>query len=382
MKTALVLSGGGARGAYQVGVLKALCKALPAPSTPFSIITGVSVGALNAAVLASEAQDFHKGVEKLETIWRGLHCDSVYRTDSLAMATQLSRWALAGLFGWAGATPPRSLLDNSPLRTLLEKNVHFEQVNHHIETGVLEAIAITASSYDTNQAVTFYNSTHGIKPWTRARRISASQAITAQHVMASSALPLVFPAIPIDGAYYGDGALRENAPLSAAIHLGCDQILTIGARDIKIDPHEDDEKQYYPSVGDLAGQMLDIVFNDDADADRECLLRINQTLALIPTAKRIEMGLRPIDLFSVHPTADIRQLAGQYAEDLPTSVRLLLRALGAFKHPWVLPSYLAFEPGYISALIDLGERDGANQAQLFVETLTNTSSPPFQANVS
>lgn len=367
-KSALVLSGGGARGAYQVGVLKALAEVVPENAQPFDIITGVSVGALNAVVLAARGDDFHAGVHDLENIWRNLHCHNVYHIETGAIAGQVLRWIRALLFGWAGAHPPRSFLNNAPLRTLLNTHVDFTRLNKLVGTHDLEALAITASSYETGRAVTFFQSAGEIKPWTRARRVGRRREITADHVMASSALPLVFPSVKIEGVYFGDGALRENAPLSAAIHLGCEHIVTIGARDKRPDPDLDLDMPY-PTLGYLTGQMLDILFNDHADADVERLTRINKTISLMSEQERERTNLKEIGLASVNPSRDVRLIAGEHVDELPSSVKFVLKAMGAYKSPWVLPSYLAFEPGYLSALIDLGYEDGKKQqAELLAQS--------------
>jgi NTE family protein len=356
-RDALVLSGGGARGAYQVGVLKALGDTLPEGAQPFRIVTGVSVGALNAVMIAAARGSFRERIAVLEGVWRELHCNNVFKTDGGEIRRQVRSWVGAAAFGWAGASPPPSILDNEPLHRLLDSHVDFGAVNGAIANGDLDALAITASSYESGQAVTFFAADREIEPWTRARRIGVRTVIGAEHVLASSALPLVFPAVRVSDHYYGDGALRENAPLSAAIHLGCDRILTIGARDGTPDAL-DAQGAAYPSVGILAGQALDILFNDDTDADIERLRRINHTLGLMRPDARAETNLRPIGLRNINPSEDIRGIAGRHVEELPGSVRMLMRMIGALKAPWVLPSYLMFEPGYIDALLDLGYRDG------------------------
>ena len=317
----------------------------------------MSVGALSASVLATHGDDFHKGVEKLLEVWQGLHCDQVFHADRGSVASQLLRWARAFTLGWAGASPPKSLLDNSPLGELLLEHVDFDRLNDIVGHCALKAFAITASSYETGRAVTFYRSGRDIIPWTRARRIGRRCRLSARHVMASSALPLVFPAIALDGVYYGDGALREHAPLSAAIHLGCDNIVTIGARDGKPDAPAEKPDAPYPSVGDLGGQMLDILFNDNMDADIERLTRINDTLEQLSETARQEARLRPIGITSITPSRDIRVIAGEHADELPGPVKTVIGAMGAMKAPFVLPSYLTFEPGYVNALIDLGYKD-------------------------
>ncbi|WOI52349.1 patatin-like phospholipase family protein [Parvularcula sp. LCG005] len=356
-KSALVLSGGGARGAYQVGVIKALASLTKPGTQPFPILTGVSVGALNACVLAADGDDFPRAAAELEKIWRALSCDAVYRTDWRAMSGNILGWLRAAVFGWAGARPPRSLLDNAPLRDLLDTHIDFARLNSTVGEGALKAFAITSSSYATGRAITFFKSERDIEQWQRARREGVRSNFSPDHVLGSSALPFVFPAIEHGGIYYGDGALRENAPLSAAIHLGCDRIFTIGARDLEPDPEKPQAHPVYPSVGYLAGQMLDILFNDNADADIERLKRINSTLALLTDEQRQNSHLRPIEIFAINPSTDIREIAGRHSHELPASVKAILRVIGAMSEPWVLPSYLTFEPGYIGELIDLGYAD-------------------------
>lgn len=356
-RRALVLSGGGARGAYQVGVLKALAEQVEPGTQPFPIITGISVGALNASVLATEPEDFRAGTRKLEKIWRELHCGRVFDARSGAVRGRLAHWAGAFMFGWAGIGAPPSILDNDPLRDLLHEHVDFARLNEAVGDGALDAFAITASSYATGRAITFFNGHDRLSPWSRARRIGRREPLNPEHVMASSALPLVFPAIQIDHAYFGDGALRESAPLSPAIHMGAESIIIIGARDNEPDPEPDQEMEY-PPVGYLAGQMLDILFNDDTQADIERARRINSTLALMRPENRSASPLRPVEVTCVNPSVDLRPVAGAHIDEMPGSLKFIMRAIGAHKAPWVLPSYLLFEPGYIGALIDLGEKDG------------------------
>ncbi|MEM9422999.1 MAG: patatin-like phospholipase family protein [Pseudomonadota bacterium] len=351
---------------------KALAEAVPQGKQPFSIITGVSVGALSASVLATHGDNFHRGVENLVRVWQNLHCDQVFHADRGSVASQLLRWARAFTLGWAGASPPKSILDNSPLGELVLEHVDFDRLNELVgQPGALKAFAITASSYETGHAVTFYRSGRDIIPWTRARRVGRRCRLSARHVLASSALPLVFPAISLDGAYYGDGALREHAPLSAAIHLGCDNIVTIGARDGKPDMPAETPDTPYPSVGDLGGQMLDILFNDNMDADIERLTRINDTITQLDEGEQERARLRPIKITSITPSQDIRRIAGEHADELPGPVKTVLNALGAMKPPFVLPSYLTFEPGYINALIELGYRDANKRMDALLKTTFN-----------
>ena len=357
---ALVLSGGGARGAYQVGVLKALAEDVPPGTNPFRVVTGLSVGAINAAVLAEGADDFPRASAKLERLWRGLHCREVYETSWAALGARTARWLGALAFGWAGATPPRSLLDASPLARLLAREIDFDRVNAMAEGDALDALAITASSYRTGKAVTFFSGSVPTDDWRRARRTGQRVCMGAEHVLASAALPAVFPSVRVGDAWYGDGALRQVAPLSPAIHLGCDRLFLIGARDLEAGGAE--VPTGYPSLGLIGGQLLDIVFNDLMDADIERSARINRTLAAMTPEGRAGTRLRPVAIERINPSRDVRAITAAHAGELPRTVGLLLSAVGAYGPPWVLPSYLTFEPGLIGALIDLGYADGRARA--------------------
>lgn len=353
----LVLSGGGARGAYQVGVIKALSEALPGPS-PFPVITGVSVGAINAAVLAEGADDFPKAARKLEDLWRSLSCAQVFRCDARALYGRLGKWGLALALSWTGTQPPRSLFDASPLAALLKREIDFRRVGRMIDEGWLSALGVTASSYATGFSTTFFQAAPSISGWRRSRRDGVPAAITVDHILASSALPGIFEARQIGQQWYGDGALRQTAPLSPAIHLGCDRMFLIAARDD--DPEEtidDYDPVCYPSLGVLGGQLLDIIFNDNLDADQERLERINRTLGTMRRDRRGRTALRNLGTLMVRPSVDVRGIAGQHLREIPWAVKTVLGTIGGLKSPFVLPSYLAFESGYIGTLIDLGYRD-------------------------
>lgn len=358
-KMALVLLGGGARGAYQVGVLKAVAARVPRGVQPFPIITGISVGALNASVIASRPDDFHDAVDALERIWRNLHCEHVFVTSSRAMIVQVLRTARSLVFGAGRKNAPKSILDNAPLRALVTREVDFAAINRAGAEGeAIEAVSITASAYENGTAVGFYRTHRKIKPWARARRVSMPSELTVDHVMASSALPFLFPSVAINGKWYGDGALRETAPISPAIHLGAEHIVTIGARDGTPDEPAVGVELPYPDVGELAGQLMDIVFNDNTESDIERLSRVNDTISMIPPEICLTSRLRRIGISSINPSQDVRAIAGEHAHSLPGTLRFMLRTMGAMQAPWVLPSYLMFEPGYVGALIDLGTADG------------------------
>jgi NTE family protein len=370
---ALVLTGGGARGAYQVGVLSALADHLPdqvngAPP-PFKIFCALSVGAVNTGKLVAGADNFKQAVKDLESLWRGLHCSSIYHCNGFEMAGRLFLFLSSVMFGWLGVRPPKGLLDNSPLEDLLKREIDFDKLSQIVRGPLVDAIAISASSWEHGRAVSFYEGSTLTRAWYRARRTGREEKITSDHIMASSALPFVFPARKLKDGWYGDGALRQNAPLSPAIHLGADKIFVIGARDRKISAKERELLDEYPSVGHLSGQLLDIIFNDNLEADVERLNRINHTVDAMLPERRAMTPLHHIDIFMIQPSEDIRALAGKHANELPWTVKTMLRAIGAFKDPWVLPSYLTFESGYINALIDLGRKDAERQMDTILRFL-------------
>ena len=370
----LVLTGGGARGAYQAGVLKALAEALPGP-IPFPVITGVSVGAINAVVLAEGADDFPAAVDKLETLWRSLRCGSVFTSDPWPLFRRLARWSNSFGLRWTGLEPPRSLLDANPLRELIESQVDFGRIRSMVEDGYLDALAVTASSYSSGESVNFIQAAPDHDGWRRARRVGRTTEITVDHIMASAALPAIFQSRQLGHHWFGDGALRQTAPLSPAIHLGCDRLLVISARNGVIDDvPEVGPGQPYPSLGLLGGQLLDIIFNDNLDADVERLQRVNETLGIIPAERQGKTPLRIIDTQMVRPSADIRDIAGDHAGELPWPVKTLLRTIGAMRAPWVLPSYLNFEHGFVSALIELGYEDGKKGLDELVAFITHRPS--------
>jgi NTE family protein len=277
------MSGGGARAAYQVGVLRALTELFPlnAPC-PFPIICGTSAGAVNAAVLATDAHHFRHGVRRLMTFWKNVHVDHVYRADPFGTLKNSARWIGAALAGGALGTRPVSLLDNAPLRALLERDVDFEAISRHIAAGHLSAFSVTCSGYTSGQSVTFYVGRPGTEGWKRARRVGVDAPITVDHVLASSALPFIFPPVRINREYFGDGSMRQIAPVSPALHLGAAKLLVIGVgRQLGLDA-ERAATNGFPSVAQIAGHALNSIFLDSLETDLERLQRINRTIDLIP----------------------------------------------------------------------------------------------------
>lgn len=378
--TALLLTGGGARAAYQVGVLKAIAQlqAHRFPTTrssPFDIIVGTSAGAINAAGLACVADNFQFGVKRLSAIWSRFHAGQVYRTDLWHTIGSALHWSAFGLLGWfaplTNLLQPHSLLDNGPLQALLQDEVRLARLPRMLEEGHLRALAVTTSSYTSGEHVTFYTATRDIQDWQRIRRRAVRTPITVPHLMASSAIPLLFPATRIDApgsiGYYGDGSMRQMAPLAPVVHLGAQRVLVVGvARALEPMDAPAQEEPVYPSFAQVANHALSSIFLDTLAADAERLHRINHTLGLIAPESRSRSHLRPVELLTIMPSERIDQIAARHTQRLPWSMRMLMRMLGmrggsASTRSSALASYLLFEGEFTSELIRLGYADGMAQ---------------------
>ncbi len=365
----IVFSGGGARGAYQAGAARALFELCQQTQNfaPFGILSGVSAGAINSTFLAGEMDDLDRGTKKLVDLWRNLQAERVFRTDSISISRNALRLVRGvSLGGISGRLRPISaaLLDNAPLAELIKTQVRFDQIRRHIAEGRLKALSVSATNYATSLGVTFVEGAPEVPMWTRAARRSERAQIGPEHVLASSAIPLFFPATCIQDHYFGDGSLRNTAPLSPAIHLGAQNLVVIGVRSWrqKVEHRTADAKEIHPTLGRILSILIDAIFMDAIETDMERLERINKSVSLFSAVrehlKDQELpALNVINTLYLYPSQRLALIAEAHRKTLPKMIGFLVDSLGSPKESAELLSYLLFEPEYCSALVDLGYKD-------------------------
>jgi len=363
-----VLPGGGARAAYQVGVLRAIADLFPGEAIPFPIIVGTSAGAVSASVLATQAFRWHKAVDTLEEVWSNFHVHQVFHSDPWRMLRSGLHWGVSLLSGGVLA-PPRALFDNTPLRELLEQHIHFDHLRASVRRGSLQALALCATSYNSATSVAFFDGKPMTDDWNRVQRVGRREALTLDHLMASMSVPFLFPPVMLNGQFYGDGAQRQLWPLSPAIHLGADRLLIIGVRAQEASGVSTNggSIQIAPSPGQLFGYMLDTLFMDQIFANVEHVARLNQVAKIAPQAVP---DVRKVGTFLMLPSEDLQAIAFRHVKSLPRGLRALLRVMGARGSAGAeLASYLMFESTFTRELIALGIKDAFAQREELLEFL-------------
>ncbi|WP_413575824.1 patatin-like phospholipase family protein [Bdellovibrio sp. HCB290] len=373
-KSGLVLSGGGARGAYQAGVLVAVYEIAQASGVPLKLdfLSGVSAGAINASSLASNAHDYKYATESLARLWSEVHFDQVFSTDSLTMGKIGIQWLKEiSLGGITGTTPGRGLLDTTPLRGLISRNMNYEQVQENINAGHLEALCITSIDYAKSATTTFVQSNNTLSSWDKGRKRSEFSPINTEHIMASSAIPLLFPPIKVNERFFGDGAVRNHAPCSPTIYLGAEKLMVIGVRlqsSTAYDLHAENTDTA-PSLARVINTILNGVLLDAVEQDVEKLRRLNEYATAITPEQQRKVSLRPLDYLFISPSEDIGEMAVQKAAKLPRVIRYLMKGLGSLQDASEIISYLMFDPSFCSDLIEIGRKDGYAQKEEIIKFL-------------
>jgi len=367
-RTALLLSGGGARAAYQVGVLKAISEMVQEGCpNPFPIICGTSAGSINTVALASNASNFHQGVKKITGVWSNFELHHVFYADAKNLFKRISHWAWANLGPGDRHKAPSSILDNRPLSELLNKHIDFNNINKSIENGELHAYCLTACSYTSGESTTFYDGGPEIKNWLRTHREGIRKKMSIDHLMASSAIPVIFPSVQLGKEHFGDGSMRQISPISPALHLGAEKILIIGLR-MEKELGLPEPPRNRPSLGQISGYVLDTLFLNSLQSDIERMERMNRTLK--ESQSETSEDLRVIDHFVISPSEDIANIAMKHFLELPKSFRIALKFIGMAKaNSRRFISYLMFTKNFCRELIELGYNDAISQRKELIDFL-------------
>lgn len=368
LRSALILGGGGARAAYQVGVLKAVAELVPQGSNnPFPIVCGTSAGSINTVALASNASDFHLGVERITQVWSNFELHHVFYADAKNLLKRITSWVWSNIGPGNWDKGPSSLLDNQPLRELLNQYISFEKIDNSIRNGDLHGYCLTACSYDTGESTTFYDGDKSIEDWRRTHREGIRTKMSIEHLMASSAIPVIFPSVELKDEHFGDGSMRQTSPISPALHLGAKKILIIGLR-MEKELGSQEPPQFRPSLGQISGYVLDTLFLNSLQSDIERMERMNRTLQ--ETDSNNSDKLKVIDHFVIGPSEDIANIAMKHYLELPKSFRIALKFIGMSKaNSRRFISYLMFTKTFCQELIDLGYKDAMNQKQELADFL-------------
>ena len=381
---ALILSGGGARAAYQVGVLRAVSDILPNLNNPFPIICGTSAGAINATALASHDGEFHQATHDLAATWKSLEIEQVFKTGLGSLLGGLAKVVFSFMNQGLSRGKPLALLDNSPLRALLADVINFDNIQTRIDKGDLKALCITALGYNSGESVNFFQGHSSLQDWRRYRRVGTKSKITLDHLMASSAIPIIFPTVRIDKEYYGDGAMRQMAPISSALHLGADRVFIIGVSGNRQQGPWGRAKKlvtpkHSPSIAQILGQMFNSVFIDSLEGDIERLERVNNLLDLVPgelnSRTEATENLRPVDTLIISPSKPLDKIAGRRVRSLPPAMRYFMRSSGATARGGgaAAASYLLFSHQYCDELMELGYQDAMWEKEAIINFFSNES---------
>ena len=354
-KIALYLAGGGARGAYQAGVLKAIHEILNARTCPFSMITGVSVGSINAAILAQHADNFDKGIEKLDTLWRNIHCQQIYNASNYELSKSVIRNFSHFIIK---QQETGHLLDTAPLHDFISNNINFSKIKQNIEQGHLDTMEVITNCYETQQTISFYEHNNpNFEDWHYPRHTSQRTNIQKEHILASSALPLFFPTVKVDGFHYGDGSMGLVSPLRGGLRFQVEKILIIGTRPLPSTTPIEALRGSDIGFAHILGNMLNGLFLDNLDRDIETVNRMNEIARLLSVWKKRYATWRPVETLHLRPSENVAKIAQDKYQSMPTLLRALLNVLGAQNHSGDLLSFLLFEKEFTQELIRLGYED-------------------------